>query len=140
MGLSATYMDLEGYGDLDRTERRDPGVAAGRSRAPMAVKAAARVLRTMVPGARIVRLYPVWRVSRFGQEWSLRRVRARRDQDLPRMVLAQTLLDALERVPRGWLVEGQLEHEGALYAVWVDADRSVWLGLAERPAEVSIEP
>ena len=56
------------------------------------------------------------------------------------MVLAQTLLDALERVPRGWLVEGQLEHDGALYAVWVDADRSVWLGLAERPAEVSIEP
>ena len=98
MGLSATYMDLEGYGELDRTERRDPGVAAGRSRAPMAVKAAARVLRTMVPGARIVRLYPVWRVSRFGQEWSLRRVRARRDQDLPRMVLAQTLLDALEQL------------------------------------------
>ena len=140
MGLSATYMDLEGYGELDRTERRDPGVAAGRSRAPMAVKAAARVLRTMVPGARIVRLYPVWRVSRFGQEWSLRRVRARRDQDLPKMVLAQTLLDALERVPRGWLVEGQLEHDGTPYAVWVDADRSVWLGLAERPAEVSIEP
>jgi hypothetical protein len=135
MDPAATYMDFSGYAELDRTERRDPGVAV-RGRSPMAVKAAARVVRSVVPSARIVQLYPVWRVSRFQQQWQLRRVRARHERDLPRVVIASTLLDAVERVPRGWLVAGYLEHDGEALSAFIDADRSVWLGLCGTPDEV----
>ncbi|MFT4622352.1 MAG: hypothetical protein ACI8PZ_001008 [Myxococcota bacterium] len=140
MDPSDDYLDFGEMESLMHTERRDPGVAAGRERSPMAVKAAARVIRSVAPGGRIVQLYPVWRVSRFQEEWGLRRVRARHERDLPQVVLASTLLDAVERVPRGWLVAGELDHDGEALAVFVDADRAVWLGVCGLPNLVLLGP
>jgi hypothetical protein len=111
-----------------------PPAAAERSGAPQLGQAGA-VVAELLPGAVVESVNPVANPDVFRALWKAHRARAVHEGQLPLAATASVLLDALDRVPTGWLVALRVSIGGARWAAWVDLDRRVVLGLAQ-PADV----
>ena len=83
---------------------------------------------------------PVASAEVFRALWRVHRARAQHEGDVMLVATAGVLLDAIDRVPAGWLVACRVSilsrlHPAEPWAVWVDLERKVVLGVA-RPADI----
>ena len=78
-------------------------------------------------------MIPVSNSVVFRALWLAHRARAWATQDLALLATAAVLLDAVERVPEGYLTAAHVTIGGRDVAVWVDTARGVVLGIAEPP-------
>lgn len=71
----------------------------------------------------------------FRALWRAHGARALHEGDMFLVVTANVLIDAIQRLPPGWLAATRVRIGPAWWAVWVDLDRNIILGVA-RPADV----
>jgi hypothetical protein len=78
---------------------------------------------------------PVENADVFRGTWKAHRARAVHDGDIQVAAAASVLIDAVDRVPAGWLVACRVSIAGKRWAVWVDLDRGTLLA-AVHPADL----
>lgn len=118
--------------------RAEPARVPAQSTAPLAQVDA--IVREHFPGADLGPAVAVSNVDVFRALWRAHRARAQHDGDVGLITTAGVLLDAIERVPPGWLVAvkasiGIGRHPPETWGVWIDLDRRTVLAVA-RPADI----
>jgi len=112
-----------------------PRAADPAARASAYAQSPERIVLEQLPGARADRISPVTKPDVFRALWRAHRARALHEGDGQLVATASVLLDAIDRLPTGRLHEARVTLGTEVWAAWIDADRSVLLGMA-RPADV----
>ncbi len=84
-----------------------------------------------------VKVQRTWSVDQrpiFAAMWTAHRAHAQASGKLALAAMASVLIDAADRIAEGQLIALEANINGEDYAVWVDADRGVVLGVASPPA------
>lgn len=115
--------------------KRRVSEAAAPAPAPVAASPlpVAETLARILPKAELIREVPVSNVMIFRALWTAHRARAVATQDLALLATSAVLLDAVDRVPAGYLMAAHARTAGRDVAVWFDVERGVLLGIAEPP-------
>lgn len=116
------------------TAQREAVSAAPRS-GPAPLGQVATIVRRVFAEAEVEPALPVSNPEVFRALWRAHGARALHEGDIHLVATASVLLDAVGRVPPGWLAAARMRINGSYWAVFVDLERGVLLGVA-RPAEV----
>jgi hypothetical protein len=93
------------------------------------------VVHKLFPRAQVAPATAVPNPEVFRALWRAHSARALHEGDVNLVTTASVLQDAVGRISPGWLAAARMDLDGSAWAVWVDLERSVVLGVA-RPAEI----